>query len=323
MKFYINPNKVSLQLLKQKKQEWKKLKETNKNMKTKNIQNKTIYMTYKKDIPQFVYDRWLDINKDYKIDFSKDKDCTDFLKKYINESVENLFNQIEKGMHKADIWRLCKLYINSGVYADVDLVPYINIDKLDKDVTFYSCISPCNVRIFQAFIINNSKPKNPLILGCLLFLLQKKPFSNNGPTYNMYNFLKYNIKGKINSDTKYKLNTIKIPITIGSSNKNTKEIDLYYFPDDIQYYMKLQSNNTSDNFSFNIKNNKLIIKRLDNNSGWTYNHIVDICIDSNEIIYLFKENIGKNNNWVTSYVTYNNKKILDSRDIRYKNNNGW
>ena len=81
MKFYINPNKVSLQLLKQKKHEWKKLKETNKNMQTKNIQNKTIYMTYKKDIPQFVYDRWLDINKNYKIDFSKDKDCTDFLKK--------------------------------------------------------------------------------------------------------------------------------------------------------------------------------------------------------------------------------------------------
>jgi len=53
-------------------------------------------------------------------------------------------------MYKADLWRLCKLYIHGGVYADVDLVPYINIDNLDKDITFYSCISDSNDGIFQA-----------------------------------------------------------------------------------------------------------------------------------------------------------------------------
>tara|TARA_B110000211_G_scaffold158151_1_gene179016 strand:+ start:7527 stop:7868 length:342 start_codon:yes stop_codon:yes gene_type:complete len=92
--------------------------------------NKTIYMTYKKNIPYKVKNRWIEYNDSYNIDFSLDKDCLDFLKNNFN--IYNLFNNINIGAFKADLWRLCKLYKNSGVYADVDLVPYLNIDKLDK-----------------------------------------------------------------------------------------------------------------------------------------------------------------------------------------------
>ena len=49
----------------------------------------------------------------------------------------------------------------------------------------------------------------------------------------------------------------------------------------------------------------------------------NICIRSEESIFLFKENTGENNNWITSYITVNNTKILDSRDLRYYNNGGW
>ena len=36
-----------------------------------------------------------------------------------------------------------------------------------------------------------------------------------------------------------------------------------------------------------------------------------------------KENIGADNNWVTSYVSHNNAKILDSRDLQYYFNGVW
>ena len=33
-------------------------------------------------------------------------------------------------MFKADLWRLCKLYVYGGIYADIDLVPYLSIDSI-------------------------------------------------------------------------------------------------------------------------------------------------------------------------------------------------
>ena len=112
--------------------------------------------------------RWLYHNPDYKIDFSLDADCIHFLQKNFNGNVSCLLQSIEKGMYKADLWRLCKLYKNGGVYADVDLVPYLNIDTLDKNITFYSSVAIDRKCIFQAFIANFSKPENPVLLALLL-----------------------------------------------------------------------------------------------------------------------------------------------------------
>ena len=294
-----------------------------------NILNKTIYMTYKKNVPSKVLSRWKTLNKDYTIDFSLDKDCVAFLKHYFNDHVANIFQSIEKGMYKADLWRLCKLYIHGGVYADVDLVPHINIDKLDKDVTFYSCISIDKNSIFQAFMINNSNPKNPLLLHFIISFLCNNPYEYlNGPTHDMYKCLLYNLDNtNIVSEKKYEINTVKIPINIGTSKSTSKEINLFYFPNDIKYKIKLKSklksNNSTDRFNFKITNNKLIATRLDKKSGWNTNHDVDICINTKEIIYLFTEKKGNNNSWVTSYVVHNNIKILDSRDLNYYNNKGW
>jgi hypothetical protein len=300
-------------------------------------------MTYKKNIPEKVNNRWIKYNNDYKIDFSLDKDCLDFLETNFNKNVSNLFSKINEGMYKADLWRLCKLYTNSGVYADVDLVPYLNIDKLDKNITFYSCISIDMKSIFQALMINFSKPKDPLLLVLLLSFLINEPYTYmNGPTYDMYNCIKYilNIE-TILPEQKYEIDLVKLKICIGSSNKNTKEINLYYFPEDIQYTINLHKNHYKDMFHFEIKNNNLIVKRLDQSTGWAHNHFIDICFPSKSSFFFFKENVGPNNDgddyaaaaaarasprsaiWAASYVTHNNKKILDSRDIEYYTNRGW
>lgn len=290
--------------------------------------NKTIYMTYKKEVPNFVFSRWKDSNKEYDIEFSLDEDCISFLKQHFNDYIVELFKNQPKGMFKADLWRLCKLYIHGGVYADVDLVPHLDIDTLDRHVTFYSCMSKDTNSIFQAFMVSFSEPKNPLILHFLLSFLLNKPYYNlyNGPTYDMFNCIKYNLDGiDIYPEQKYEIKEIKISIAIGRSDTNTKSIDLHFFPNDIIYTIKLlNKTGYSDDFKFEIENNILNITRLDKNTGWDYcDYSVDICIESNETVYFFRENIGENNNWITSYVTYNNKKILDSRDLNYFQNSGW
>jgi hypothetical protein len=278
--------------------------------------NKTIYMTYKSHPPSKVFLRWKTLNKDYNIEFSLDEDCIKFLREHFNEYIVNLFNRINRGMYKADLWRLCKLYINGGVYADIDLVPYIDIDSLDKNITFYSCLSYDKNAIFQAFIINFTKPKNPLILLFLISFILNEPFNiyENGATIDMYNCISYNLNGiKLLPEKKYVLNVIKILVKIGSSDTNIKYIDLHYFPQNIDYYIVLIPNSYKDEFEFTIKNNFLIVKRIDLNCGWGEEHFVNICIKSEESIFLFEEKLEFHN----YYVSYNKSKILDSRDNDY------
>lgn len=286
--------------------------------------NKTIYMTYKKPVPDFVYNRWKTRNPSYNIEMSLDAECILFLERYINRFVASLFNYIPKGMYKADLWRLCKLYINGGVYADVDLVPHLNIDNLSKDITFYSCLTPRTKSIFQAFMINFSKPKNNLILIFLLSFLINKPFEKiNGPTFDMYDCIKYNLDGVDPEPfVRYDLEEVKIKIDVGSSDKNVKIINLYYFPPYIKYRIKLKENTTDNKFTYRIYNNILFVKRVDENSGWDYEHSLDICIQSRESIFLFKED-WEGEDWVHASVTIGSKKILDSRDINYHRNRGW
>lgn len=286
--------------------------------------NKTIYMTYKKPVPDFVYNRWKTRNPSYNIEMSLDAECILFLERYINRFVASLFNYIPKGMYKADLWRLCKLYINGGVYADVDLVPHLKIDNLSKDITFYSCLTPRTKSIFQAFMINFSKPKNNLILIFLLSFLINKPFEKiNGPTFDMYDCIKYNLDGVDPEPfVRYDLEEVKIKIDVGSSDKNIKKINLYYFPPYIKYRIQLKENTTGNNFTYRIYNNVLFVKRVDENSGWDYDHSLDICIQSRESIFLFKED-WEGEDWVHASVTLGSKKILDSRDINYHRNRGW
>lgn len=286
--------------------------------------NKTIYMTYKKNIPDKVFNRWKVLNKEYKMELSLDNDCINFLRTNFNDYIAELFIRIPHGMYKADLWRLCKLYICGGVYADVDLVPYLDIDKLDKDITFYSCLSIVENCIFQAFMINY-KPKSPLILQFLISFLLHSPYNYiNGPCYDMYNCIAYNLNNiNITPEQKYNIEEVKILVNIGASITNIKHINLYYFPEDVSYNVKLIKNPYKDTFNFIIKNNILIIQRLDENTGWGHNHSIDICIETKETILLFKENCGLNNHGLTCFVSLNSVKILDSRDMDYYNNKGW
>lgn len=283
---------------------------------------KKIFMTYKKNVPHKVFSRWEMLNPEYEIDFSLDPECISFLEK-INVNLSNLFKEIPVGMFKADLWRLCKLYVNGGVYADVDLVPHLNLNSLDKDVTFYSCMSIFQNSVFQAFIVNH-KPKSGLIYLMILSFLLNKPQNNGpvGPTFDMYNVLQYNIGEPLQTLKKYPLNSVKLEIKFGSSPTNEKRMNLFYFPLE-NYDIQLKPNQYNDLFEFSIKNNVLIVKRIDEDTGWGHDHSCDLIIKSQEVIYLFKEITGHNNNFSQSAVYNNDNKILDSRDMEYFHNGGW
>jgi hypothetical protein len=284
-----------------------------------------------------------------------DADCISFLQTTFGRNIAELFKYIPRGMYKADLWRLCKLYIHGGVYADIDLVPHFKISAaLDSGscvygsgATFYSCLSMSYDSIFQAFM-KHSRARSPLILGYLISFLINKPYTDidNGPTTDMYKFLLYNIRNQhqhqtrqgakagtgtdIRPHTPYTLRQIKIPVTIPA---NEDIIPLYYFPDDIKYSISISPDTkdmrvlaNKDKYRFYIKDHHLFVD-ADANADATDTMVVDICIDlpedEPEVIFLFEECIRVPNNISTCYISHQNKNIMDCRDVRYVRDRGW
>ena len=293
--------------------------------------NKTIYMTYKNNnVPDRVFERWRSLNVEYAIDFSDDVSCINFLKTDINTRIMDIFNTIDDGRYKSDLWRLYKLYMHGGVYADIDIVPSIVIDTImNTNIDFYSCLAADRASIFQAFMISRGA-KNPLVLAFMLSITQNKPFDkSNGPTYDMYNVLRYNIpKDKpICSDVTYVLHQVRVPIRIGSSNTNTKRVCLYYFPQDTVYEVQLvPAPHSTGVFEFDIVNDVLIVTRTDtcSNVGWTHDHTCDIILQQCVNVYLLNEHLPEGVCYENAYVMYNGLRVFDCRDTEYvQNNRSW
>jgi hypothetical protein len=304
--------------------------------------NKTIYTTYHSRLPPIVLKRWKDLNPEYAIDFSMDIDCIKFLDTEFHRHIAQLFIYINRGMYKADLWRLCKLYVHGGVYADIDLIPFVPISKSITDDScrsegpgyFYSCLSLSSPSIFQAFMYH-SKRRSPLLLGFLVSFLVNKPYTNidNGPTSDMYHLILYNVRAEaaeaesvggtkvipeaLQPFTYYYLRKIRIPIYITSLDEDI--IQLHYFPSDVEYVLSINSNTRNkwvlanqDKLKMKIENHCLILNTPEvaandnDNADTSEGYIVDICMKlpelQPEVIYLFQECIRDPCRITTCYI---------------------
>jgi len=262
-------------------------------MNAMNPDSTTIYMTYHSLPPESVIRSWLALNPRANVDFSVDADCIVFLNKEFNKNIAALFKYIPRGMYKADLWRLCKLYIQGGVYADIDLVPFRSLAQITGSVsssssssptpppTFYSCLSLGSPSVFQAFI-KHTRSRSPLLLGCLLSFIVNKPYTNidNGPTNDMYHFLLYNVRADIKARaaaldgaqapeslqpfTHYILHKVRIPIHFSSRDEDI--VPLHYFPVGVTYTLSVSPNTRNqwilankDKLNVKIENQCLIV----------------------------------------------------------------
>ena len=273
---------------------------------------KVIYLSYHKLIPVKVLHSWKVLNPTYKIEFSLDKDCVEFMDTHFSKSVSAKFKSMPRGAYKCDLWRLCKLYIEGGVYADVDLVPHASIDHMLKDNhSFYSCMGINNRAIFQAFMATTVN--NPIILACIISFMHNEPDKHtDGPTFDMYNVLSNIYNTRVVSDHIYTSDSILVRVHIGPSIEQTKTIELYrQFPE----YSKiiLEYNNSKDTFSFAITDDTLTVTRTDRPSGWGNNHYAFIQIQSTQSVFLFQE-YGK---YKDAHVRHDGIRLFNSRSPSY------
>jgi len=96
-----------------------------------------------------------------------DNDCIEFIDKYFHKDVLDAFNKLKPGAYKADLWRLCVLYINGGVYIDIKMSCVNNfklIEIIDKE-HYVKDKSWTKGKIYNGFLV--CKKDNPFLMDCI------------------------------------------------------------------------------------------------------------------------------------------------------------
>ena len=147
---------------------------------------KCIYMCYKnKNIPKKVIENWQILNPDYDIKLFDDNDCRMFIHRHFGEKHANIFNSISSGPNKADFWRLCVLYINGGVYTDIDLMPLEPLSYIlqNANINFSTVLGFEKNNIFQAFLA--SEKNNNILKSCIDYCISNVELLKNDYFFNI------------------------------------------------------------------------------------------------------------------------------------------
>ncbi len=108
---------------------------------------------------------WKVLNKDYKYIFFDDNQCREFIKENFNSDVIKAFDCLIPGAFKADLFRYCFLYVEGGVYSDIDnicMTPLDNFINDDDELVLVKDRSIGNQGlIYNSFIATNKN--NPIL----------------------------------------------------------------------------------------------------------------------------------------------------------------
>jgi mannosyltransferase OCH1-like enzyme len=113
----------------------------------------------------------ISMNPDWDVTIYNDNDINHFLRKNLSSNQYQLYNQTHI-VEKLDIWRLMKLYIEGGLYIDLDRLYDIPLsDILDEDTI---CVLPTcmDYDFSQDFVL--SAPGNPIYLETINLILKRR-----------------------------------------------------------------------------------------------------------------------------------------------------
>lgn len=146
---------------------------------------RNIVQTHKQDLlpKRMIKNMYTWINKNPTYDyyfFDNDNDSVNFIKNHFDKWVLDMYNMVIPGAMKADIFRLCFMYIKGGVYTDIDQTCLSCLDNfIDPEDDFVTGV--CRNTPHQMLII--SSPNNPIFLHALESgykrVMQNKPLIGN------------------------------------------------------------------------------------------------------------------------------------------------
>ena len=128
---------------------------------------------------------FINTNPEYTYMFFDDDDSRAFILENFPREVINAFDELVPGAYKSDLFRYCFMYINGGVYLDINKTFAKNLKSvIDDDYDFISCIdryAKFNYGLWQAILA--SPPGTSLMRECIKEVVanvQNKYYGING-----------------------------------------------------------------------------------------------------------------------------------------------
>jgi len=144
------------------------------NVKLKTVIPKNIFITwYTKHLKGQIsknFNNVKTLNPEFSIYLYDDNDCSEFIKQNFETEVLHAYNTLIPGAYKADLWRLCALYIYGGIYIDIKMQPFNNFKFYNLLYDEHFCKDRLDKCIYNAIIV--SKPKNPFLLHVIRYILR-------------------------------------------------------------------------------------------------------------------------------------------------------
>jgi mannosyltransferase OCH1-like enzyme len=111
------------------------------------------------------------VNPEFNVYLYDDNDCRYFIQNNFPEDILTAFDTLKPGAYKADLWRLCILYINGGIYIDIKFNSINNFKFIALTEKEHLVLDRPNawkegeIGLHNAILV--AKPKNILFLRCI------------------------------------------------------------------------------------------------------------------------------------------------------------
>ena len=152
-----------------------------------------IYLTWSiKKLPpkmQENVDRMIKVNPEFNIQLFDCNERREFIKNNFSEDILTAYDTLKPGAYKADLWRLCILYINGGIYIDIKFNCINNfkfIALTEKEHLVIQIPAHCDLKEGEIGLINGlivAKPKKNLLLRCINKISKNVKNKNYGYNY--------------------------------------------------------------------------------------------------------------------------------------------
>tara|TARA_Y100001970_G_C14159999_1_gene817936 strand:- start:837 stop:1619 length:783 start_codon:yes stop_codon:yes gene_type:complete len=203
-----------------------------------------------------------------KIIYFNDKTCKDFIQHYFGSNVVKAYNKLIPGAYKADLWRLCVLYIHGGIYGDVTqtFLKEYDVNKNNADIILVRdrCDDDTYYRIYNAFMA--ARKGNGFIRYCieqivkqvLLNDLGRDPFDITGPQALRRHYLTF-----------FKKRTVDLGLqTIKAIDNKVYNIDIAFYHEECSPNLR----NNKINFCTDLDHTKVILNRIKDHHKIVYSH---------------------------------------------------
>ena len=116
-------------------------------------------------------DRMRKVNPEFNVYLYDDNDCREFIKNNFPEDILTAYDTLKPGAFKADLWRLCILYINGGIYIDIKFNCINNFKFIALTEREHLALDrpghwkEGEIGLYNALLV--AKPKNEFLLRCI------------------------------------------------------------------------------------------------------------------------------------------------------------